>query len=128
MAAWIIDRGGKPVLILDEYCFRSPVGDVTSWLFGNGVYALNGDHVGWFENSTLFDLHNKPVGTLQQASGLQPDSTLPMPLFSRRPHIPLLKGRHMRPPADEPAASADHPPSSWHPGAAGQAQNVLHPH
>ncbi len=101
MADWIIDRTGKPVLILDEYCFRSPQGHVTSWLFGNGVYALNGDHIGWFEISTLYDIHNRIVGMLAQACEPLAADHLPaqLPPFSRRPHIPLLKGRHMRTPA-----------------------------
>jgi hypothetical protein len=100
MADWIIDRNGTPVLILDEHCFRSPKGDVTSWLVGNGVYALNGDHIGWFEISTLYDLHNHIVGMLQHACTPQMAERVPaqMPAFTRRPHIPLLKGRHQRAP------------------------------
>lgn len=105
MADWIIDRNGTPVLILDEYCFRSPRGEVTSWLFGNGVYALNGDHIGWFEISTLYDVHNHIVGMLQHACTPQLAARVPaqMPPFPRRPHIPLLKGRHVRMPAAIPA-------------------------
>lgn len=101
MADWIIDRNGTPVLILDEYCFRSPRGEVTSWLFGNGVYALNGEHIGWFEISTLYDVHNQIVGMLQHACTPQLATRVPaqMPHFSRRPHIPLLRGRHARAPA-----------------------------
>jgi hypothetical protein len=106
MADWIIDRAGKPVLILDEYCFRSPSGEVTAWLVGNGVYAVTGDHIGWFEISTLYDLHNGIVGMLQHACAPLPPASLPaeMPPFARRPHIPLLKVRRMRP------AAADTPP------------------
>ena len=101
MADWIMDRNGTPVLILDEHCFRSPRGEVTSWLVGNGVYALNGDHIGWFEISTLYDVHNHIVGMLQHACTPQLAERVPaqMPTFSRRPHIPLLKVRHPRVPA-----------------------------
>jgi hypothetical protein len=99
MAEWIIDRSGAAVLILDEHCFRSPRGDVVSWLFGNGVYGLNGDHVGWFEISTLYDLHNGIIGMLLHTyPQFVADQPPPMPAFSRRPHIPLLKVRHGRPP------------------------------
>lgn len=94
MADWIIDRNGAAVLILDEQCFRSLRGEVTAWLFGNGVYAVNGDHIGWFENATLSDLHDKPVGTLAQPEHAA--AQLPMPLFARRPHVPRLKARHSR--------------------------------
>ncbi len=111
MADWIIDRNGTAVLILDEHCFRSPRGEVTSWLVGNGVYALNGDHIGWFEISTLYDLHNQIVGMLQHACTPPLADRAPptMPEFARRPHIPLLKARHQRvraamPPPPPPAA------------------------
>ncbi|MFS2003200.1 4-fold beta flower protein [Duganella sp. CT11-25] len=109
MADWIIDRNGTPVLILDEYCFRSPRGDVTSWLFGNGVYALNGDHIGWFDISTLYDVHNHIVGMLQHACTPQLAARVPaqMPPFPRRPQVPLLKVRHVRAPA---AAQPSPPP------------------
>jgi hypothetical protein len=107
MAEWIIDRSGAPVLILDEFCFRSPRGDVVSWLFGNGVYAVNGDHIGWFEISTLYDVNNRIVGMLQHTCAPLPADRMPppMPQFSRRPHVPLLKARHGRPPVAVPAAS-----------------------
>jgi hypothetical protein len=100
MADWIIDRSGNPILILDEFCFRSPQGHVTSWLFGNGVYALNGDHIGWFEVSTLYDVHNHILGMLAQACApLAGDLPKQMPQFSRRPHVPMLRGRHPRTPS-----------------------------
>jgi hypothetical protein len=87
MADWIIDRAGEPVQILDEYCFRSLSGEVTAWLFGNGVYSLKGDHIGWFEMSTLYDLHNGVIGMLQQACTSLPAGSMPdeMPSFARRP-------------------------------------------
>ena len=71
---------------------------MTSWLVGNGVYALNGDHIGWFEISTLYDLHNQIIGMLQHACTppLAERAPPPMPEFPRRPHIPLLKARHQR--------------------------------
>lgn len=118
MADWIIDRNGTPVLILDEHCFRSPRGDVTSWLVGNGVYALNGDHIGWFEISTLYDVHNHIVGMLQHACTPQLAERAPaqMPVFTRRPHIPLLKGRHQRAPVS-PLPPPAPPPSSMYAGA-----------
>jgi hypothetical protein len=110
MAEWIIDRNGAPVLIQDEHCFRSPRGDVVSWLFGNGVYAVNGDHIGWFEISTLYDVHNRIVGMLQHTCAPLSAERLPppMPEFSRRPHVPRLKVRHSRPPVTVPPAAQLH--------------------
>jgi hypothetical protein len=103
MADWIIDRAGEPVQILDEYCFRSLGGEVVAWLFGNGVYTVKGDHIGWFEMSTLYDLQNGIVGMLQHACAPLSPASVPdeMPPFARRPHVPPLKVRRMRP------ASAD---------------------
>jgi hypothetical protein len=103
MADWIIDRAGQPVQILDEYCFRSLSGEVTAWLFGNGVYSVKGEHIGWFEMSTLYDLHNGITGMLRHACEPLSPVYVPddMPPFARRPHVPLLKVRRMRPAVTE---------------------------
>jgi hypothetical protein len=115
MADWIIDRAGEPVQILDEYCFRSLSGEVTAWLFGNGVYSLKGDHIGWFEMSTLYDLHNGVIGMLQQACTSLPAGSMPdeMPSFARRPHVPLLKVRRMRPAATDALLPPPPPPARF---------------
>lgn len=99
MADWIVDRVGAAHLILDEHSFRRLDGSVSAWLFGNGVYSMVGEHIGWFEHCFLFDIDNEVVGLLAQQCAAELLGNLPpsMPAFPRRPHVPLLRGRQRRP-------------------------------
>ncbi len=89
MGEWIVSPRGEPVCILDEYCFRNLKGEVSAWLFGDGVYALDGEHTGWYVSDTLFDIQLQVLGTNSHAF-------LGMPEFHRRPRVPTLKPRHDR--------------------------------
>jgi hypothetical protein len=44
------------------------------------VYAVNGDHIGWFEISTLYDVHNRIVGMLQHTCAPLSAERLPPPM------------------------------------------------
>lgn len=105
MAEWIMTLQGEPQFILDEHCFRDLRGVVNSWLFGNGVYALTGEHVGWFEAGTLFDLQNQIIGKIASAlPELSTASAIEMPVFQRRPQVPTLRARRPRIARDDSGA------------------------
>lgn len=88
--------------MLDEFCIRNLAGKAVGWVFGLSVFSPKGEHVGWFEEGTLFDIDNKVLGFVAGASlpglalpALAPEP--PEPALSKRPCVPTLRGRTARP-------------------------------
>lgn len=72
------------------------------WVFGLSVFSLKGEHVGWFEDGVLYDIENRVLGFVPGAPGMQLEMPAlapepAMPAFSKRPYVPGLRGRCLRP-------------------------------
>ena len=99
---WIYDEIGCAGAILDEFCIRNLAGHTVGWVFGLSVFSLKGEHIGWFEDGIVFDIDNKVLGFVPGAK-LAPAEAPPLasqpatPVFSKRPHVPTLRGRAARP-------------------------------
>ena len=66
------------------------------------MFSLKGEHIGWFEDSVMYDIQNNVLGFIPGAKGLQLDAPAlaaepPVPRFSKRPYVPGLRGRAARP-------------------------------
>lgn len=104
VAEWIYDQYGLAGAILDDYSIRDRHGNVVAWVFGIGVFAPGGEHIGWFEDGVLFDSDNCPLGFVSAAKGLKlatptAVSAPPIPPLPRRPSTPRLHGKPGRPDA-----------------------------
>lgn len=102
MLTWIYDEIGCAGAVLDDYCIRNLAGHTVGWVFGLSVFSLRGEHVGWYEEGVIYDIHNDVLGFIPGAPGLpleQPALACepPLPVFSKRPHVPTLRGRGARP-------------------------------
>lgn len=102
MVTWIYDEMGNAGAILDEFCLRSNDGTPVAWVFGVSVFALKGEHIGWFEHGILFDVDNNKLGFVAGAIGLggaTPQLAEPsrLPRFAKRPYVPALRARLARP-------------------------------
>ena len=102
LVTWIYDEIGCAGAILDEFCLRNLCGATVGWVFGVSVFSLKGEHIGWFEDGVLFDVHNQVLGFVAGAKGLAPDMPAlapapALPAFSKRPYAPTLRGRTARP-------------------------------
>lgn len=102
MLTWIYDEIGCPGAILDDFCIRTAAGHTVAWVFGLSMFSLSGEHIGWYEEGVIFDLHNDVLGFIPGAPGLRLEAPAlacepPMPAFSKRPHVPTLRGRGARP-------------------------------
>jgi len=89
--------------MLDEYCVRNLSGDTVAWVFGVSLFSLTGEHIGWYEDGVFYDTDNRVLGFLPDARGLVPDMPPlahepPLPAMSKRPCVPTLRGRSVRPP------------------------------
>lgn len=106
MVTWIYDEFGCAGAILDEFCIRNLCGTTVGWVFGVSVFSLKGEHIGWFEDGVLYDVHNQVLGFVAGAKGLAlalhinapaPGPAPALPAFSKRPYAPTLRGRTARP-------------------------------
>jgi hypothetical protein len=101
MVTWIYDETGSAAAILDEFCIRNLDGVPQAWVFGVSVFSMKGEHIGWFEHGVLFDVHNDKLGFIDGALGLsggpQLQAAPPMPPFGKRPCVPALRARRIRP-------------------------------
>lgn len=102
MVTWMYDETGTAGAILDEFCLRSTDGTPLAWVFGVSVFALKGEHIGWFEHGVLFDVDNNKLGFVAGAIGLggaspQLADAPPLPRFAKRPYVPALRARLARP-------------------------------
>lgn len=101
VVTWIYDETGSAAAILDEFCLRNLDGVPQAWVFGVSVFSMKGEHIGWFEHGVLFDLHNDKLGFIEGALGLSNGPALqaapPMPPFGKRPTVPALRARRVRP-------------------------------
>lgn len=102
LITWVVDDIGCPGAILDDFCIRNLAGDTVGWVFGISVFSLKGEHIGWYEEGVLYDIENKVLGCIPGATGLAfacpalaPE--LAAPAFAKRPHVPALRGRAVRP-------------------------------
>jgi hypothetical protein len=102
LATWVYDEIGCAGAILDEFCIRNLAGNTVGWVFGLSVFSLKGDHIGWFEDGVFYDVENNVLGYLANARGLPLEQPAlapepPLPVFSKRPYVPTLRGRTARP-------------------------------
>ena len=102
MQTWIYDEIGCAGAVLDDFCIRNLAGHTVAWVFGLSVFSLRGEHIGWYEEGVIFDIHNDVLGFIPGAAGLglEPPALAcepPLPVFSKRPHVPALRGRRTRP-------------------------------
>lgn len=102
MVTWVYDEIGCAGALLDEFCIRNLAGDTVGWVFGVSMFSLKGEHIGWFEDGVMYDVHNRVLGFVPGARGLALDVPAlapepPMPVFSKRPYVPSLRGRTARP-------------------------------
>jgi hypothetical protein len=102
LATLVYDEIGCAGAILDEFCIRNLTGHSVGWVFGLSVFSLKGEHIGWFEEGTFFDVENRVLGFVPGAKGLAlalpplaPEPVLPA--FGKRPCVPTLRGRTARP-------------------------------
>jgi len=102
LVTWIYDEIGCAGAILDDFCLRNLHGHTVGWVFGLSVFSLKGEHIGWYDDGAIFDIHNNVLGFIAGAPGLPleqpalaPEPALPA--FSKRPHVPALRGRVTRP-------------------------------
>jgi hypothetical protein len=142
LVTWIYDEIGCAGAVLDDFCIRNLAGNTVAWVFGLSVFSLKGEHIGWYEEGVLFDIHNNVLGFIPGAPGLriEPPALAPepsLPAFSKRPHVPTLRGRVARPSgrgwsscclasyldlADMPSAAAGYLPRVPSPARAGIAE------
>jgi hypothetical protein len=102
LVTWVYDEIGCAGAILDEFCIRNLSGNTVGWVFGLSMFSLKGEHIGWFEDGAFFDIENNVLGFIPGTVGLAIDCPAPapepaMPPFSKRPHVPALRGRTARP-------------------------------
>lgn len=102
MLTWVYDEIGCAGAILDDFCIRNLSGHTVGWVFGLSVFSLKGEHIGWCEEGVIFDIQNNVLGFIPGAAGLplEAPALAPEPLlptFSKRPHVPTLRGRVTRP-------------------------------
>ncbi len=102
MHTWVFDETGSAGAIVDEFCVRTTLGEPAAWVFGMSLFAITGEHIGWYEDGVFFDVHNKVLGFFAGAAGLPHDFPVPlapppMPPLSKRPNVPPLLGRPARP-------------------------------
>ncbi len=102
MHTWIYDEIGCAGAILDEFCVRNLSGETVAWAFGVSLFSLSGEHIGWYEDGVFYDIDNRVLGFSPEARGLALD--MPplagephLPAFSKRPCVPTLRGRSVRP-------------------------------
>ncbi len=101
LVTWVYDEFGCAGAILDEYCIRNLAGDTVGWVFGLSVFSLKGEHIGWFEDGVFFDVENKVLGFIAGTKGMAFDCPAlaaepALPAFSKRPYVPMLRGRRAR--------------------------------
>ena len=102
MLTWVYDEIGCAGAILDEFCVRNLAGNTVGWVFGVSVFSLKGDHIGWYEDGVFYDIANNVLGFVPGAIGLSLDCPAlapepALPVFSKRPYVPGLRGRAARP-------------------------------
>jgi hypothetical protein len=142
LVTWIYDEIGCAGAVLDDFCIRNLAGNTVAWVFGLSVFSLRGEHIGWYEDGVLFDIHNRILGFIPGATGLRTEPPAlapepPLPAFSKRPHVPTLRGRVARPSgrgwsasclasyldlADMPSAAAGYLPRVPSPARTGSAE------
>lgn len=102
MLTWIYDDIGCAGAILDDSCIRNLAGNTVGWVFGLSVFSLKGEHIGWFEEGVLFDIHNNVLGFIPGAAHRRLEAPAlaaepALPVFKKRPQVPNLRGRIARP-------------------------------
>ena len=102
MVTWVIDDIGCAGAILDEFCLRNLSGKTVGWVFGLSMFSLAGEHIGWYEDGVFYDIDNNKLGFIAGANCLACDvpalaDAPAAPPFSKRPHVPALRGRVARP-------------------------------
>lgn len=102
MVTWVYDEIGCASAILDDFCIRNLSGHTVAWVFGLSMFSIKGEHIGWCEEGVFYDIHNNVLGFIPGATGLRLEppalaSEPALPAFSKRPHVPTLRGRGARP-------------------------------
>lgn len=101
-----IEQEGLEVGRIVDHWVLSYDGTVLGFLFGSGLHALNGAHVGWVEDETLISSAGEIVANLRAL----PSFTGPMrsARHSERPRVPILGRRSPRPAARQKSSVAIH--------------------
>jgi hypothetical protein len=102
LVTWVFDEIGCAGAILDDFCIRNLNGNTVGWVFGLSMFSLKGEHIGWCEEGVFYDIQNNVLGFVPGAAGLRLEPPAlacepPLPTFSKRPHVPTLRGRFARP-------------------------------
>jgi hypothetical protein len=88
------DQGGDVVGQLKDHWVTDRQDGVLGFVFGTGLYSLDGTHVGWCDGGRILDLDGCVLGTVQlvpvHAAGF------PLTAATRRPKVPKLKPRKPR--------------------------------
>lgn len=103
LVTWVYDEIGCAGALLDDFCIRNLSGDTVGWVFGLSMFSLKGEHIGWCEDGVFYDIDNQVLGFIAGAPGLRLDPPAlvpepPLPVFSKRPYVPTLRGRAARRP------------------------------
>ncbi|MCQ2799777.1 MAG: collagen-like protein [Bacilli bacterium] len=68
---WYYDKSGNPVMYIYGDMFISSEGKWLCWIYNGSIYGLkSGKHIGWFENSKVYDSNNRVIAFAQGASNL----------------------------------------------------------
>lgn len=90
-----IEQNGVVVGKIVDHWVSSCNGEVLGFLFGTGLYALDGTHIGWVEDEMLLSSTGEVVATLQVSA------VSSQPVFftkhSERPRVPVLGPRSQKP-------------------------------
>jgi hypothetical protein len=102
LVTWVYDEIGCPGAILDDFSIRNLSGNTVGWVFGLSMFSLKGEHIGWYQDGAFFDIENNVLGFIPGAPGLllEPPALAaepPLPVLSKRPCVPALRGRTARP-------------------------------
>lgn len=88
------DHDGDVVGQLKDHWVTDRQDGILGFVFGTGLYSLDGTHVGWCDGGRILDLDGCVLGTVQQmplhAAGF------PLTAAARRPKVPKLKPRKPR--------------------------------
>ncbi|UUZ49168.1 hypothetical protein LP420_01580 [Massilia sp. B-10] len=88
MLTWIYDDIGclrrHPRRFLHP---QSGLSNTVGWVFGLSVFSLKGEHIGWFEEGVLFDIHNNVLGFIPGAAHRR----LEAPALAAEPALPVFK-------------------------------------
>ncbi|TFW13326.1 hypothetical protein E4L96_19685 [Massilia arenosa] len=88
------DHDGDVVGQLKDHWVTDRQDGILGFVFGTGLYSLDGTHVGWCDGGRILDLDGCVLGTVQQMP--VHGAGFPLGAAVRRPKVPKLKPRKPR--------------------------------